>query len=348
MPFNRIALFSGKMNKRIRIILQYLILFGLGVFFTWLSLKNLNQEKIAHIKQALANARHWLMFPVFGMLLLSHYIRALRWKLLIEPMGYNPTSWHCFFAVMIGYLTNQGVPRLGEVLKCTILGRNENIPPEKLIGTVILERIIDAITFASIFGFTLIIQPHLLGNIREAIMSAPDDGQKGISGKTIFLIIVGVLVVLFLAWIIIRKKTWKDLRRIFGRIWRSVVQGVLTIKFLKKRKRFIVYTVVIWSLYLFSGYLGFMAFKETSGYGIKEAFAILSTGSVGLIVSPGGIGAYAYLIQQTMIQYGLSDAIASAFGWILWLAQTMIIVVGGLFSFVAIPVHNKRKQPEKG
>jgi uncharacterized protein (TIRG00374 family) len=336
------------MNKRLQTIFQYVFLFGLGIFFTWLSLKNLNREKIGQIRLALQHARHWIIVPVFIMLVMSHYIRALRWKLLIEPLGYNPSNWHCFFAVMIGYLTNQGVPRLGEVLKCTILGRNEKIPPEKLIGTIILERIIDAVTFLSVFGFTLLIQPHLLGNLRDSIMHAPaDTTNKGVSGKTVLFVILGAFILFSFLWMLIKKKKWRDIVNILRRIWRSVVQGLLTIKFLKKRKRFIIYTFLIWSLYLFSGYLGFMAFRETSQYGITEAFAILSTGSLGLIVSPGGIGAYAYLIQQTMMLYGLGEAIALAFGWILWLAQTLIIVVGGLISFVAIPVHNKRKFPEK-
>ena len=89
-----------------------------------------------------------------------------------------------------------------------------------------------------------------------------------------------------------------------------------------------------------------MSFRVFFFYGIKEAFAILSAGSVGMIASPGGIGAYAYLIQQTMQLYGLNEVIALAFGWILWMAQTAVILIGGLISFVALPWYNKRKNNE--
>ena len=82
----------------------------------WWSIKDLSADDKSHIKSALKTARYWLLIPVFGLLLLSHFIRALRWRLLIEPLGYLPTKTNTFFAVLIGYLANQAVPRLGEVL----------------------------------------------------------------------------------------------------------------------------------------------------------------------------------------------------------------------------------------
>src|SRR5688572_14830339 len=106
------------MNKRLRVILQYIFFFSLGAFFAWLSLRNLDQEKIGQIKTAIRGARHWLIIPVFAILFLSHFIRSLRWRVLIEPLGYKPSRANTFFAVMIGYMTNQALPRVGEVLKC--------------------------------------------------------------------------------------------------------------------------------------------------------------------------------------------------------------------------------------
>ena len=93
--------------------------------------------------------------------------------------------------------------------------------------------------------------------------------------------------------------------------------------------------------------MGFYALQETQQYGVKEAFAILSAGSVGVIVTPGGIGAYAYILEKTMQLYGLQKGIALAFGWLLWLAQTAVILVGGLISFVSIPYYNKLRLREK-
>lgn len=336
------------MNKKLRTILQYLFFLGLGIFFGWLSLKNLDKEKTDQIKIAFANARHWLIIPVFAILFLSHLVRALRWKLLIEPLGHAPSTANTFFAVMIGYLVNQGVPRLGEVVKCTVLARYEKIPAEKLIGTIILERLIDALTLLFIFGITLAIQPELYSRIIDTFFnSSQQEESKKVSSLLISLILLAIVLLLIGLWMLVKKKTFADLLAIIRKVWKSVLQGIGSIRHLKKRGQFIFLTIALWALYLSGGYIGFMAFQDTSHYGIKEAFTVLSAGSVGMIASPGGLGAYAYLIEKTMQLYGLNTTIAIAFGWILWLATTAVIVIGGLISFVAMPYYNKKRSREK-
>jgi uncharacterized protein (TIRG00374 family) len=336
------------MNKKLRTIFQYSFFLGLGIFLAWWSVKDLTADNKSQIRTALKTAEYWLIIPVFGILFLSHFIRALRWRLLIQSLGHNTSRTNAFFAVLIGYLTNQAVPRLGEVVKCTMLARYEKIPADKLIGTIILERIIDAITLLIIFGITLVIQPDIYLQLTEAIFnSKKDPSQKNVSSTIILLIMVAIIIIVIAIWMIKKKKNFKDLGELFRKIGQRIWQGISAIKHLQKRKQFMVLTIVLWSLYLLGGYIGFMALRETNQYGIKEAFTVLSAGSVGMIVTPGGIGAYAYLLQQTMIVYGLNEGIALAFGWILWLAQTAVIVIGGLISFVAMPYYNKQKNLEK-
>lgn len=336
------------MSKRLKTILQYCFFLGLGLFLVWWSIKDLTAEDKSHIKSALNTARYWLLIPVFALLLFSHYIRAIRWRLLIEPLGYKPSKANTFFAVMIGYLANQAVPRLGEVLKCTVLARYEKIPADKLIGTIILERIIDALTLLVVFAITLLIQPQLYTQLLETFFSSqqPTENKK-LAGWVIGLIVFVLLLFALIIWMVKKKKKISDLTILFKRITKSIIQGVSSIKDLRKRKQFVLLTVILWTIYLMGGYIGFFALQETEQYGIKEAFTVLSAGSIGMIATPGGIGAYAWLIQQTMLLYGLNSGIALAFGWILWLAQTAVILIGGLISFVAIPYYNKRKFLEK-
>lgn len=336
------------MKKHLRNIIQYSFFLGLGIFLAWWSVKDLTADNKSQIKTALKTAEYLLVIPVFGMLLFSHFIRALRWRLLIQSLDYNPSKTNTFFAVMIGYLTNQAVPRLGEVVKCTMLARYEKIPADKLIGTIILERIVDAITLLIIFGITLVIQPDIYLQLTDAIFnSKKDPSQKTVSSSIILLIVAAIIVILIAIWMIRKKKTFNDLITLFKKIGQRIWEGISAIRHLRKRKLFILLSIVLWSLYLLGGYIGFMALQDTQQYGIKEAFTVLSAGSVGMIVTPGGIGAYAYLLQQTMIVYGLNEGIALAFGWILWLAQTSVIVIGGLISFVAMPYYNKHKKIEK-
>ena len=339
------------MNKRLRTILQYVFFLGLGIFLTWLSLKGLNKENIAQIKLSLRNARYWLIIPVFTILFLSHYIRAIRWRLLIEPLGYMPSKANTVAAVFIGYMANQAFPRLGEVLKCTVLARYEKIPADKLIGTIILERLIDAITLLVMFAITLAIQPQLYSQLIDTFFNQAEKESEEKGGIPFWLVTIIAIVIIGIVislWMYKKKKTITDVIQIFRSIWKSIIEGVGAIRHLKKRRQFILLTIALWAAYVSGGYLGFMALQETSHYGIREAFTVLSAGSIGMIATPGGIGAYAYMIKETMQLYGLNPAIAIAFGWILWLAQTAVILIGGLISFVALPYYNKKKtQSEK-
>lgn len=330
------------MNKKISTILQYLFFLILGFFFVWLSVKDIEGKGWEQNKQALQHANYYLVAPVFVILVLSHYVRALRWRLLIEPLGFTPRKSNVFFAVLIGYLTNLGVPRLGEVLKCTVLARYEKVPVDKLVGTIILERIFDACCLLTVFGITLFIQPGLYGRLVDQVFKpGPGHEEKKISGLMIGLIILGVILLILVAWMLIKKKKPRDIVPAFRKVIHRIWQGLSSIRSLKSPGQFILLTFLMWCCYLSGGYIGFKALQETHIYGWPEAFTVLSAGSIGMIISPGGIGGYALLIENTMMMYGLQQNISMAFGWLLWIAQTIVIILGGLISFVLLPWVNK-------
>ena len=331
------------MRRRYLTILQYIFFFALGLFLVWWSVKDLSSNDKFQIKEALRTARYLLILPVLIILFFSHYIRALRWKLLIEPLGYNPKVKNTFFAVMIGYLTNLAFPRLGEILKCTVLAKYESIPVDKLIGTIIIERIIDAFSLLVIFAITIALQPDIYSQFSDYFFQKSTAVESRSSGIYFTIIAGGTILLVIVLWMIIKKKNWQDLVKLFRNITINIVKGVAVIARLKKKISFIFLTIVLWTLYLLGGYIGFYAFKDTSIYGLKVAFAILSAGSIGMILTPGGIGAYAILLEKTMQLYGLQKGVALAFGWLLWIFQTGVILLGGLFSFVAMPYFNKKK-----
>lgn len=244
---------------------------------------------------------------------------------------------------MIGYLTNLAFPRLGEVMRCTVLARYEKIPVDKLLGTVILERLIDAFSLLIVFGITLLIQPGIYSQLINTFFKPGSPGEKNDIGRIILIVIISLAVIGVLAWMIIKKKNFNDLLALFKKIVRSVWKGISAIRHLKRKVPFIFLSVLIWCLYLLSGYIGFFALKETTQYGMKEAFSILSAGSIGMIITPGGTGGYAILIEKTMQLYALQKGIALAFGWLLWIVQTGTIVIGGIFSFAYLPYFNNKR-----
>src|SRR5580704_11832545 len=146
------------MKKGLMVVLQYAIFAALAAFFVWLSLKGMDKKSWAQLKDALDKANYWLLLP-------SHWLRALRWRQLIEPMGYEPSRINCFLGVMIGYFVNLGAPRLGEVVKCTILARYEKVPADKLVGTIVAERAFDAVRLVLVFRLPLIFQYDVIHSL---------------------------------------------------------------------------------------------------------------------------------------------------------------------------------------
>lgn len=331
------------MTKPLRSILRFSVFLALGVFFTWWSIKDISVKDRQYLSDALSRMHYLLAIPGFIVLLASHWIRALRWKLLIEPLGYTPSVSNTFFSVMTGYLANQAVPRLGEVLRCSTLARYEKIPLDNLFGTVILERLIDTICLLLIFLITLAIQPDLYIRIVNTFFSSNASGNK--SSLIMYgLIGAGILAAGIVIWMLIAKKKISDVTAIIKSIITRVWQGGSSIRHLKKKWLFIIYTLLIWLLYAACGYIGFLAFDEMQRYGVKEMMTVLCAGSIGMVATPGGIGAYAFMLQKTMQLYGANSGIALAYGWVMWLMQVAVVLAGGLFSMIALPLKNRQRR----
>jgi glycosyltransferase 2 family protein len=334
------------MNKSIRTILQYLFFLGLGILFVWLTVKDINQQQWQHIQLSIKNARHWIIVPVFIMLLLSHYSRALRWKILMQPLGYTPTTFNTFAAVMIGYLVNAGVPRLGEVVKCTLLSRYENVRADKLIGTIVVERAIDVVCLLLVFILALAFQGNIIGDYTMELLGDFFKDKTGqFSSLKIMLFILGLLIFCILIYFLLKRFGHIDAVAKLKKIISGVLLGLNSIRLIKNKGGFIFHTLFIWSMYLASTAVGIYALRETDHLGIGAGLATLGVGSIGMIATPGGIGAYPFLVAKLMFLYEVPEATGTALGWLLWSAQTIIILLGGLVLAAIFSYYNKNRKP---
>ncbi len=335
------------MNKRLISILQYLFFLGLGVFLVWWSLHQIPDSKWGEFKHSLETAHYWLMVPVFIILTLSHILRALRWRILMLPMGYTPSVINTFFAVMIGYLANLAVPRLGEVLKCTILAKYEKVPAEKLVGTIVAERAFDVISLAIVFVLALISQFDVVGEYGSQLLKQLFANKAG--SFSMMKIGIGVCI---LAIIIIAIKVWfnqfSHLRIVIlaKKILHGIWEGLSSIKNLKQKGLFIFYSVGIWSLYIAGTWVGFQATHGTTHLGLPQAVSALAFASIGMIVTPGGIGAYAFFLATVLEKNGIPFEIGFANGTLQWFAQFMIVAVIGSLCLFLLPFYNKKKKNE--
>lgn len=336
------------MKKPVTTILQYLFFFGLGLLFVWLTVKDIDKEQWQHIKTSIEQARHWLIVPAFILLFLAHYSRALRWKILMEPLGYRPSTFNTFAAVMIGYLVNAGVPRLGEVVKCTILSRYEKVRADRLVGTIVMERAVDAVCLLVVFIAALIFQGGIIGEHVSAKFASIFTDQSGhTSIKKVSLVLGAVVAFVVIVYFLLKRFGHIDAVAKIKEVLRGILHGLSSIRFIQHKGWFLFHTILIWVLYLCATTVGILALRETAHLGFGGGLTTLAVGSVGMILTPGGIGAYALLVAKLMSWYELDEhTIGNALGWLLWSVQTLIVLLGGLVFFALLSHHNKKRQLE--
>lgn len=332
------------MNKKLLNLVQYVVFLGLAVFLVWWSLVKIEHKDWLEIKGAWLRANYWLIIPVVISLLGAHLSRAVRWKILMQPMGYNPSITNTYLAVLVGYFANLLVPRLGEVLKCTILARYEKVPADKLVGTIVAERAFDLVCLVIVFAITFLSQVDIIGAYASEMLHKMMRSNHGMPGWMKIVIVLGgvVIGILLLKWVLTRFAHINIVQKI-KIVIKNIWHGLTSIRYLKNKGWFIFHTVLIWVLYLMSIRIGMYAMQETSSYGVRESFSVLSMGSVGMIATQGGVGAYPVLVQETMMLYGLTENMGKAFGWLLWLVQFFVVVVFGGVSLILLPLLNRKK-----
>jgi len=322
--------------------LKIAFFFFIGILLIWWSLHQIPPQEWDKFTIALRKSKLWFIFPVGLILGLSHLLRALRWRLIMEPLGYKPSLINTFLAVLIGYLANLAVPRLGEVLKCTLLSKYEKVPVEKIIGTIVAERAFDVISLGLIFILALTLQFSVVDaawNQFKAYGKAAGDASH--NNQNMYIIIGIILLVVFVMLWFFKSKMQNaldSLKKIIKGVW----EGVMSATKLKKHNLFFFYSFAIWFLYLLATYVGLYA-TEGTGSSFQTAISCLAFASIGMIITPGGIGAYAYFMAKVLELNGVEYTLGLANGTLQWFSQFIIILVLGGIALIILPLFNKQK-----
>lgn len=308
--------------------------------FLWLALKGLDLEKI---KSSLRKANYfWVAFAaVFGVL--AYWFRAIRWNLLLEPMGHRISSSNSLWSISFGYLMNLTIPRSGEVARSTALYGVEKVPVDKSFGTIILERVIDLVCMMVFLGLTLIFK-------FEAIKSFYDN--SGFKPNPV--VITAILVVGTVGIILFFK--FKEKFRRFSIISKiidfidGIFEGLKSVLSLKHKTKFIVYTVAIWICYFFASYLVCFSLPETSDFTLADGCFILVIGTLGMIIpASGGIGAFNLAMKFGFMALFISMGKDATEGGELGLAYSFItlplqIVIMLTMGLISIPMLAKNRK----
>jgi len=317
-----------------------MLFLSLGIVLIWYSGKDLSPQQLQQVKDSFGQTRFFYILPVMVALMAAHYSRALRWIILMEPLGYKPTKSNTLLVVLIGYFFNLLVPRLGEVMKCTLLGKYEKIAPDKLIGTIVVERAFDIVCLALVTVLLVVTQFDIIGSWAMEQFSGMAGGKGFNPIKPLAYLAALTVFIIGVRWIFHKYGQHGFMAKI-KHLGANVWHGISSIKSLKRPKLFLLYTLLIWSLYFATIWLGFKAFPAVQHLGWSASLSILVFGSLGMIATQGGIGAYQFAVQKTLLVYGISAVAGLAFGWVLWAAQTAFVLFTGLLSLIIIPLFNR-------
>ncbi len=309
-------------------VLKIVLPLALGGFLVWYSLSNVSiHTLIKYFKEANYS---WIALGLFFGLL-SHLSRAYRWKFLLEPIGYKPNFGNSVMAVLVAYLVNYAVPRAGEVSRAAVMTNYENIPFEKGFGTIVAERITDLIMMLIIIAITLFVQFDFIYDLLIKNFNPIKIG-----------VLLGILIVVFSIFSSRVKKAKSGIGLKIKNFIAGLIEGATSVFKMKHKWAFIFHTVFIWVMYIFMFWATIPAIEglHVPFGGILIGFI---AGGFSIAATNGGIGLYPIAVAGALALFGVAQEPATAFGWIMWTAQTAMIIIFGGLAFLLLPIYNKNK-----
>ncbi|WP_233487128.1 lysylphosphatidylglycerol synthase transmembrane domain-containing protein [Tenacibaculum sp. E3R01] len=300
----------------------------MGGFLVWYSLSKVSIDTLL---EYFKSANYWWIALGLFFGILSHLSRAYRWKFLLEPMGYKPDFGNSTMAVLVAYLVNYAVPRAGEVSRAAVMANYEKIPFEKGFGTIVAERIADLIMMLLIICITLFVQFDFIYELLT----------KNFSPVKI-VILLSVLIIGFLIFSQFVKKANSGIGLKIKNFVTGLVEGATSIFKMKNKWAFIFHTVFIWAMYVAMFWATIPAI-ESLNVPFGAILIGFIAGGFSIAATNGGVGLYPIAVAGAFALFGIPEEPANAFGWIMWTAQTAMIIVFGGLAFLLLPIYNKNK-----
>ncbi len=317
-----------KIGKWLSILLP--ILLGLAlVIYTY---SKFTPEQIEEIKLQFKNADYFYIYISLLISALALWSRGYRWKYTLEHLGYKPKISTNVMAVCIGYFINMSIPRSGEVSRALILKKYEDVPFDKAFGTIIAERVVDSFFLLSFIGLAFFLELDVL----KAFVLDKIPFQK-------LLLILGTGTFIMIGIILMfRYSNFRLIQTIKQKI-SGLMDGVFSIWKMEKKWAFLFHSLLIWASYFFMFYITIFALPETSNLSLSTVVISFIVGGLAITLTNSGFGAYPFLIAEILLLYNVPETSGTAFGWLVWTSQTLMVVILGTLSFLLLPILNKSK-----
>ena len=318
------------MRKKLINVIKYLLFGFLAFLLLALALKNQNPRELL---QSLANLEmNWIYLSiVLGALAII--LRGVRWIHMIHSLEHNCKVSNSINAVAIGYLTNLAIPRAGEISRCTALNKKENIPVDKLFGTIIAERVIDLLVLISLLILMFIINFEKIIIFFYSVFSK----AQALPINSILLFVVSLLAVSSTFFLYVKRNQSSTIVIKIKDFFEGIKEGFISVKKIKNKTTFWIHTALIWGLYALMTYICFFAVSETNSLSFIDGIYIMVIGGIGMVVpTQGGIGSYHLATKLGLMSLGIGADSALIFAFAVHTAQTLMALVFGAISLALL------------
>lgn len=351
-------------KKKLGSIIRFIVFLGLGMGILYYVYYTTNQQYQLELQEKglpaqdylvklgsdMANANYFWIGLIVLAFLASNISRAIRWKMLLDPLkmqenGTKVKLHNPLMAVLVGYVMNLVIPRAGEVAKCGVINRYEKISIDKVVGTAVLDRILDVICLLLMILLALALEfDRLWGYLSANVFQSADGG--GFSIPIWLWVLTGLGVVVLALFFAFRKKLqqFAIYKKIEGLLI-GFVEGLRAIQQLENPLAFIGHTLFIWLMYYLMLYFAFFSFEPTAHLGAVAGLLVFVFGALGMVIpSPGGIGSYQYLVSTALVTfYAIGGSDALSFANIAFTAPFLCNIIFGIIAIVLLPVLNKNR-----
>ena len=325
------------MKEKLLSVLKYLFFLILGGGILYLVLKGKDLNKMLEDLRS-AEYKYLVASMVFGYA--AYLFRALRWLMLLKTMNYNTSVSHATNAIAAGYFANVVFPRAGEIVRCTSLYKVTGIPVNKLFGTVLLERAIDLVMLLACIAVGFVLKYNELSSFVGSVGGGT--GSAGLSNTKLLIAVCFFVVLSGLYFFRDQLKQSKLYQKVVF-LGVGVKEGFQTAFFMKQKELFVLYTLLIWLMYLLMTYVCFFSIPETSSLRFIDGLYIMVIGGLGMIVPvQGGLGPYHAAVTLGIVSLGLSETTGITLALLIHTAQSIMILITGTIAAIVLSLAKRK------
>lgn len=329
-------------GRQIKKVLQWLFMLLLAVVLLYFAFRGVKWADF--IEGVRGCDFRWIAVSMAASIV-AFVIRGLRWRLVMLPLNPSITRREAYDGVTVAYLTNFALPRAGELARCGIISSTGKASFESVLGTVVLERSWDMVTFLIILFIVLLAGESSFGQFvsnevwRPAVDSMPFDILWLIGGTAALCTAACILMFCYRN----RLARYRFFAKLFS-LAKGLIGGLAAGLRMRGKWRFLVYTLLLWLCYWVMSYSTILAIPQVAGLNWADALFLMVVGSLGWIVPvQGGIGAYHFILSLAMASiYSIPQTSGVIFATISHESQALTMLLCGAISLCSIYL-KKRK-----